>query len=178
MVILLLSVAAVGIGGCAFYAHSHNTEVQLRASIEAQQKVCLSSFDKTWKIIQQQAQVAERYKTTFKEIYPQLMEGRYGNARGGALMSFIQESNPQFDTRLFDRLAASIEAQRTAFHRDQQLLIDRKREHDVFLQSFPVSLIVGSRSKVEIQLITSARTEEAYQSGQENDLELFKEDRP
>jgi len=27
------------------------------------------------------------------------MEGRYGNDRGGALMSWVQESNPNFDMK-------------------------------------------------------------------------------
>lgn len=172
LIVLLTIIMLLAIGG-GCYAHYHNSEVGLRKQIEAQQEVCKSSFDKTWKIINQQAQVADRYKEAFADIYPQLMEGRYGSARGGALLSFITEHNPDFDIRLFDRLASSIEAQRTSFHRDQQMLIDKKRQHDTLLESFPAMLVVGSRSQVEIQVITSRQTQTTYETGQENNVDLF-----
>jgi hypothetical protein len=63
---------------------------------------------------------------TAKEIFPKLMEGRYANARGGALISWIQESNPDLSPEVYTRLMNAVEAQRTKFAFSQQKLIDVK----------------------------------------------------
>jgi hypothetical protein len=150
-----------------------NKEIRLRNQLNAQQKNMAVVFDNTWKIIEQQAGVATEYRDSFKDIYPQLMQGRYGNSRGGALMSWIQESNPNFDTKLFEKLSDSIEAQRTVFTREQQKAIDLKREHDNLRTAFPSSLVVGGRPEFELKLVTSAKTDAAFKTGQENDVSLF-----
>lgn len=175
--VLILGVLAVLvltglIGGCMYVSYS-NSEVQLRNRVAAQQKANETSFDTCWKVISQVAQVAEQYKGAFKEIYPALMEGRYGNARGGALMSWITESNPDFSPKLYEKVAAAVEGQRTVFKRDQQKLIDLKREHDNLLMTIPSSWFVGGRPPVEIQVVTSAKTDATFAAGKEDDVKVF-----
>lgn len=159
------------------WASYNNTEISLRNQTVAQQKANEAVFDQTWKIISQQAQIANEYKNSFEKIYPQLMEGRYGNARGGALLSFITESNPNFDTKLYSQLANSIEIQRTEFTREQKKLIDIKREHDVLRQSFPSNLFVGNRPEIQITIVTSHKTEETFRTGKDEDIEVFGKDK-
>jgi hypothetical protein len=153
-----------------------NTEVRLRNQIGAQQESNEAVFDNTWKIISQQADISSEYRDAFKEIYPELMEGRYGNARGGSLMSFIHESNPNFDTSLYEKLSASVEGQRTVFTREQQKLIDLKREHDNIRMTFPGSFFVGDRAAVAINIVKSERTNTIFIVGEENEVDLFKKD--
>lgn len=154
------------------YMSYSNSEVRLRNAVKAQQEANTTSFDTCWKIIQGQAQVADKYKDSFKEIYTGLMEGRHYE-KGGALMKFITESNPTFDIRLFEKVSNSIEAQRTSFMRDQQKLIDLKREHDNILMTMPGSFFVGSRSPVEIKVVTSTRTEKTFESRKEDEIDIF-----
>jgi len=77
-----------------------NTEIDLRNQIEAQQVVLESEHDKMWKILQQKAGVADEYRDTFSEIYPQLIAGRYSGEDGARMMLFkmVEEDNPDFDT--------------------------------------------------------------------------------
>ena len=173
IVALLLVGFAVAIPGCMYVSYN-NQEVRLRKKAEAQQKANETSFDTCWKVVSQIAQVADQYKEAFKEIYPKLMEGRYGNARGGALMSWVTESNPQFDTKLYEKVANAIEEHRLIFKRDQQKLIDIKREHDVLLETIPASLFVGGRDAIEIQIVTSSKTAKTFETGAEDDVDLFK----
>lgn len=168
------AVLVVGLIVIFMFIGYNNSEVSLRNQAAAQQKNLEVVFDKTWKVISQQAQVADEAKEAFKEIYPELMEGRYGNARGGALMSFIQEHNPQFDISLYKQVSASIESLRAEFAREQKKLLDIKREHDDLRQKFPSSLVVGSRPEIEVVIVTSSRTEEAFTSGKEDDTSVFK----
>lgn len=155
------------------YISVSNTEKGLRNQFNAQNKNMEVVYDNTWKIIQQKAGVASEYKKSFAKIYPDLMAGRYGNARGGALMSWIQESNPEFSTKLYEDLSSSIEAQRNIFTHEQQKSIDIKREHDNLRTMFPTSLFVGGRPELELRLVTSQRTDEAFESGKDDNVKLF-----
>ncbi|VVB50651.1 Uncharacterised protein [uncultured archaeon] len=174
-----VGLAVVGIGlflalmaGMMYFSVS-NQEITLRNQVKAQQENLKVVFDTTWKIIQQQAEVADQYKDAFAKIYPALMSGRYGNQRGGALLSFIKESNPEFNINLYEKLANSIEAQRITFAGEQKKLIDLKREHDNLRQTFPNNLIVGSRPEIVLEIVTSDKTNEAFKTGKENDVKLF-----
>lgn len=149
-----------------------NGEVDLRNRVMAQQQVCKASFDTMWKILAQKAQIAERYRDSFREIYPQLIAGRYGNDKGGVLLKWVQESNPQFDVSLYKDLMAAIEGERKSFFVNQKQLIDLKRQHDTTLQSWPNTMVLAGRQPVEITVVTSATTDDAYRAGQENDVAL------
>jgi hypothetical protein len=155
------------------YMSYSNSEVRLRNAVVAQQKSNETSFDTCWKIIQGQAQVADKYKDSFKEIYVGLMEGRHYD-KGGQLMKFITEANPNFDIKLFEKVANSIESQRVSFKRDQDKLIDLKREHDNILTTMPGSFFVGSRPPVEIKIVTSSKTEKTFETRKEDDIDVFK----
>lgn len=166
----VICLAAIGL---MMYMSYSNQEVRLRNAVKAQQHANETSFDTCWKIIQGQAQVADKYKDSFKEIYTGLMEGRHYE-KGGALMKFITEANPTFDIRLFEKVSNSIEGQRTSFMRDQQKLIDLKREHDNLLVTMPGSLFIGSRPPVEIKVVTSTHTEKTFETRKEDSIDVFK----
>lgn len=167
------AVLALGLMFGLMYMSYSNSEVRLRNAVTAQGKANETSFDTCWKIIQGQAQVSEKYKDSFKEIYVGLMEGRHYE-KGGNLMKWITEANPAFDIKLFEKVANSIEAQRTAFMRDQQKLIDLKREHDNLLTTMPGSWFLGGRPPVEIKVVTSSKTEKTFQDGKDDDVDVFK----
>lgn len=151
-----------------------NKEVKLRSTITAQKEVVESYFDKMWKVIEQKAQVANEYKVAFKEIYPALIEGRYGNEQGGTLMKWITESNPTFDVSLYKDLMKSIEAERAGFFMEQKRLIDLNNEHRIIRNTFPGSFFIGNRPDIEIKIISSSKTKAIIEQGEENDINLFK----
>ncbi len=167
---LILIVAIIGIT----YG---NKEVRVRNKITAQQEVIEGSFDKMWKIINQKAQVSSEYKDAFREIYKDLIEGRYGNEKGGSLMKLIVESNPNFDVSLYKDLMNSIEAERTSFFIEQKKLIDLGREHMDLLKTAPSSWFVGNRPEIKITIVSSEKTKQIIESGEENDIDLFKKDK-
>ena len=150
-----------------------NREITLRSQIVAQKQLCEASYDKLWKIISQKAQVAEKYKETFKDIYPQLISSRYSNEGSGVLMKFITESNPNFDVSLYKDLMSSIEAERTSFLMDQKKLMDLSNQHRITLSTFPGSLFVGGRDNIEITVVSSDNTKEVMRTGKENNIDVF-----
>lgn len=151
-----------------------NKEVSLRNDILASQKSNQVVYDRVWKVIQQQAGVSEKYATEFRSIYREIMEAR-NPAGQGQLLKFITEANPNFDSSIFKTLMVTIEGNRKDFELAQRTLIDKKREHDTLLSRFPGSMYLAilGRSPVEIQLVTSERTDKAFSTGKDNDIELF-----
>lgn len=150
-----------------------NKQRTLREGVVAQNKKCEAYFDKMWKVLKQKAGVTDQYKDAFMKIYPQLIEGRYSQG-DGSLMKWVQESNPKFDISLYQSLMNSIEVEREGFFNEQSTLIDKQKEHKLYIENFPGSWFLSDTLKpVEIKVITSAKTKEVYSTGEENDVDLF-----
>ena len=146
-----------------------------------------------WKIITQNKEVANEYKVAFKEIYPELIAGRYSakNEKGeyktdGSLMKLIVESNPTFTPELYQKLMTTIDAERQGFFMEQKTLIDIDREHKAMRRKFPKNLVIGKRNNIGYQvdengkvikegntIITSETTENVYKTGREEIKPLF-----
>ena len=156
------------------YFSTRNKEIRLRKQVEAKQEVCKSFYSKMFTEIKEIAQVADQYKETFKEVYPALMEGRYGNARGGALMSWVQESNPNFDIKLYDRLITVIESNREDFQVQQEQLIDLKRNYDSWIEQVPTSWFLPSDiTSIKITTIIVKASQKAFESGEDQEIDIF-----
>jgi hypothetical protein len=183
--IIALGIVTLSLGGIVLvmYISLNNKEKRGRNLTEAQQNVCQANFDKMHKVIVQTAQVPERFieqsKEAFKEIYPQLMEGRYSNERGGALMSWVSEHNPNFDMaavgKMYERLQVVIEANRNEYFNEQEKLISYRNNHKNLIETWPGSMFIKKerRVPVEITVITSTFTEDVYRTGKEDDIDLF-----
>ena len=171
--IVAIVVAMIAVSGVLMYFSYSNKEISLRNTATAQINVVSLSYDKMWKIINQKAQVSEQYKTAFKDIYSDLIEGRYGNEKGGSLMKFIQESNPNFDVSLYRDLSNSIEAERNSFFMEQAKVQDIVLQHNNLRQKAPGNWFLASRPAIEYKLITSKITQDVIAKGSDDDVNVF-----
>lgn len=169
----LASLFVVALLASMVYFSYSNSEIKLRNAANAQQQANEAIFDNVWKTIQQQAEVSSEYKNAFAEIWKDIISSRYQNARGGALMSFIKEHNPDFSPDLYKKLMNTIESERKEFLNNQKKLIDLKREHDNMRTTFPGSLICGNRSELEITIVTSSKTQDVFENKKEENIEIF-----
>lgn len=149
----------------------NNQEVRLRNLAEAQRGNIENVYDRMWKILQQKAQVTDQYKEAFREIYPELIAGRYSQG-DGSLMKWIQESNPQFDASLYKDLMNSIEVERTYFSNEQKKMLDIIREHTNLLHTVPAKWFVGGKQEIAYTVISSTRAKSVMQGGTD-DINLF-----
>lgn len=165
-----LVVFMIGVAGISTY----NYEITLRTQFEGQLKVNESSFDKTWKVIQQQAQVASSERESFRKVYTEIMQAQQGVAGNGQLASFFTQAKVDVSPDLFAKLMTSIEAQRESFHRDQMKLAQIKVDHDRVLSRFPGNIVfwIFPKNPLELKMITSDRTNEAFASGVDNNVDL------
>jgi hypothetical protein len=172
IIIVVAILAIVGIGGYLVMSWSYtNQHIELKNGVTAQQTVCAAHFDKMWKVLQQMAQVPDAAKDAFKEMYQPLIEGRYKDSN--LLMKWIQEQNPDFDFKLFENVQRAIESERASFFDDQKILIDKQMADKNLVQKVPGRWFIDPADTAAITIITSAKTEDAYRTGQENDIGLF-----
>ena len=170
IVVVIALVVVLG-GGFLMSISYNNQNVQLKNGVQAQQTVCAAHFDKMWKVLQQTAQVPDAAKEAFKDMYKPLIEGRYNDSN--LLMKWIQEQNPAFDFSLYANVQKAIESERASYFDSQKLLIDKQMAQKNLVQTVPGSWFLDKGDTVAIVIITSAKTEEAYRTGQENDIDLF-----
>lgn len=173
-IVTVVALLFVGIGMATWGVGVSNTEIELREQAVAQEKDNQNIYDKTWKIISQKAQIADKYAKEFKDIYANLMNERYeGDEKSNPTFKWIHEQNPKFSTEMYKDLGDSISSCRAEFARVQSRLIDIKREHDVLRKRFPSKLIVGGREELIVTIVTSSKTDEVFKTGKDDDVELF-----
>lgn len=156
----------------AMYISYTNQYVRLKNSYEAQVSVDKAIYDEVWKVIKQQAGVSEKYAADFKNIYASIMDSRYKEG-SGQLMQWITESNPNFDPSLYKNLMNTIESQRSKFTNNQKKMIAIHAEIKNIVMVFPGSLFLGSKAIPELQLITSTQTEKVFDTGKDDNVDLF-----
>jgi uncharacterized protein YneF (UPF0154 family) len=168
-------VAFIAIFIIGMWISTSNQEIGLRNQATAQQEANKAIFDKVWKVIQQKAQVADQSADKFKEIYTSIMKERYeGDQKQAPLFKWIQEQNPTFDISIYKEISDAVESNRAEFLTGQKRLIDIKRVHDDLRLKFPGSIVVGSRPALDIQIVTSEKTQAAFDTKREDDVNLFK----
>jgi hypothetical protein len=166
----VIAVLIVAIMGVSFY----NQEVTLRKTIEAKQTDNKNQMDAMWKIIDQNAQVTEIQKNNLMEIFNGYASARTGANGSASLMKWVQEAIPNVDQSTFNNLMNTITAQRDSFKQRQTELLDLNREHDVLISRFPNVLFAGivGAKHIDITIVTSSRTENAFQTGKDDDVKL------
>jgi len=168
--VIVLGIVMIG----SMFISCNNKDVMLRTTMAAQQLDNTSVFDNMGKKISQVAQVSVKQMEMLKEIFQAHAQAR---STGGdnQVMTWIKESIPNIDTATFNNLQNIIVSSRDSWTMSQRKLIDLKREHDQLLQLFPSNIILAMLGKkpFEIKIITSTKTEKAFETGKDDDVKLF-----
>ena len=167
---VLLAVIIFGMG-----ISFHNKEVRLRNLIVNKQTDNKNEMDAMWKNISQTAQVAEKDRASLMEIFNGYASARAGNDPKTPLVNWIKEAVPNIQSGTFDKLMNIIVSQRDGFKFRQKEILDFKREHDNIIDTFPnmIFATVLGRKKIDVVIVTSTRTEDAFRSGKDDDTRLF-----
>lgn len=151
--------------------------IAAEAGIAAQWKGNQSSYDAFWKTVKEMAQVPEMYVSDLEKVYRGAIEGRYGEGGSKAVISLIQEHNPNFDGSLYTKIQTAIEAGRNRFNADQNQLLDKKRQYEALLGSTQALMANFWFDFPRIDLgafniVTSEQTEKAFVTGKAEELKL------
>jgi hypothetical protein len=67
-----------------------------------------------------------------------------------------------------------VEVQREGLFSQAKKLRDLVRERESLIEKFPGSLFISNKEKIEITLVSSGHTKKVFQTGEDDDLDLFK----
>ena len=154
----------------------NNDCVQMESGIKAQYSENKNNYDNMWKKFKESAQVTTMYSEDLKKIYDSVMEKRYKNSTQ-VMMNWIKEHNPNFDSSTYKNLQAMIEGGRNSFEGNQKMLLDKKRQYEIQIQSFPnnvVSRILGF-PKIDLakfDIVTSDKTEKAFDTKKDEEIKI------
>ena len=151
----------------------YNQEVALRNKIESKQEANKAIFDNTWKKIKQATQVSDKYKDGFKEVLETYTNGRKEDSKN-LLMRWGNEALPNLDPSIYKQLSNIIVSSRDDFTMNQEELIDLNREHTTLISVFPNNLYFRFMgiNKIDIKTVTSNKTESAFNSQKEDNVDL------
>lgn len=174
--IVIVAGGAMFVGSLFLYGVGvANKETRLRNAITAKQVDNKSQYDNMWKKISQVAQVTDGQKQALLEIFTQHAQARSGGDSKNLLMKWVQESVPNVDTSTFNKLMTVITSSRDGFTERQRELLGLKMEHDNVIDLFPGSLVCSllGRGKIDVKIVTSSRTENAFVEGKDDDVDVF-----
>lgn len=167
--------AVWGIGSyVSAYNYGNTSEKALQAALDHNKNV-LSQY--TTKVAEM-AQVPSMQRNDLEKVMQAAFEGRYGDQGSQAVFQMIKENYPgQLDNKLYENLQSVMEAGRNDFQAAQDTLIDRKRQYDTDLGSFPRGffLHMAGYPKInlaDIKVISNTHTEKAYDTGLDDGVQL------
>ena len=154
---------------------TYNTQASLKNTYEMKVEANKTDFDNMFKKIQQSVQVSDAQKEAFKEIYTGWASARTSEGQG-RVMTWIKEVAPNVDVKIYTQVLNIITGSRDSWTTRQKELVDIAREHNQNLVTFPKNLLLGAFGfkKIDPQIVTSTRTDNAFKSGKDDEVDLFK----
>ena len=152
-----------------------NTEAILANQIKTKQLNNKNIYDNMWKKISQTGQVSQQDRESLSKIFNSYAQARSGTGDNQAVMKWVQEAIPNIDNTTMVNLQNIIISSRNEFSRNQSELLDLANEHNTMFDVFPSNIVLSmfSRQKIDAKLVTSSRTENAFDTGKDDDTSVF-----
>lgn len=173
---LVVVIGIIAIGATSYisaFNSGNRLENQIVATYEDNQNVLAQYSNR----IAEAAQIPAMQRDDLAAVVTAALDARYGEEGSQAMFQFIQEQNPTIDSTVYTQLQRMIEAGRIDFASAQTRLIDQKRVYETALGSFwggTWMRIAGypSIDLDEYKIVINARTEEAFETGVEEAIQL------
>jgi hypothetical protein len=174
---IILAIAGVSllvlIGLIGSVVGIYNRAATNRNAYEMKLKDNPSEMDNMWKKIAQVCQLADSKKDAFKEIFTSYAQARTPED-SGKMMLWVKENAPTLDLKVYDNAQNIIVASRDSWTFRQKELVGIAEEYNKDLVRFPNNIILGifGFKKIDPKVITSTRTEKAFETGKDDDVSL------
>lgn len=174
----LISVAVILLLAAFYVVALLNSEATRRVYIQNKNLDNTSEFDNMWKTLANVAEVPEAKKDALKEIFNEYAAARNPNPEenNNLIMKWVQESVPNADLSEYKNLQNIVVASRAGWTMRQKELIDMYASYCTMFERIPSGPILKAfgRKQITIQIVTSTKTKSAFDSGIDDDVQLFK----
>ena len=166
-----LVLGAITIG--TYLVSVYNEQAQIVNRYEMKVKDNSSEFDNMFKKIAQVAQVGDMYKNGLKEVLSAYVNGRKTDS-DKLLMNWIKEAVPTYDSVVYRNIQNIVVASRDGWTMRQKELVAIAEVANANIVIFPRNVILGffGFKKIDPKVITSTRTEKAFETGKDDDFSL------
>lgn len=151
----------------------YNSQASLKNTYEMKIKDNSSEFDNMWKKISQVCQLADSKKEAFREIFVANSDARTPDG-AGKMIYWVKEAAPNLDLKVYDNAQNIIVGSRDSWTFRQKELVGIAEQYNKNLVTFPRNIFLGmfGFQKIDPKVITSGRTEKAFQEGRDDDVSL------
>lgn len=152
---------------------ARNVAVSLEEEVKAQHTANKSNYDNMWKSFVEAAQVTDKQAEQFKEVYEGMIASRF-NGDEDLLFKMVQEQNPQLSQEVYTQLQNLIVSGRKDFDNNQKKIADIIREYNTYIRKHFIMNAVFSFPVLDSEdfIVTSARTDGAFDSNQDDVIDL------
>lgn len=175
LIAILVGIVLVAAFGVMQFLSAGNYGNIAEKGITAQVNVNKNTLAQYVQKIQEMAQVPEMYKNDLKEVIAAAIGGRYGANGSQATWQWIKEHNPSLDSKLYVKLQEVIEAGRTEFKTNQDVLIDKCRQYDTARDAYTLQAVflrVAGYPKIDLKdactIVTNDYTDKAFKQHKED----------
>ena len=129
----------------AFYPIQPPREA-LRDESEAHRRILEGTYDRIWNNIKQRAGIKEKYRRSFNDIYPDLLNQSINNEE---FIDWILECNSDFDPNEYVPLWETIERDRQKFIDHQRRMLSLIKEHRILVSGVPAKWLIKDTSAIQ-----------------------------
>jgi hypothetical protein len=178
--LIILGVLVLGGGILAIVSYAtlmgtYQEATRLKNEITAEQKNVKITYDNSWKIVMEKAEVSEQYTDAYKQIIKSMTADRYANGTGTVSAS-IAENNPTIDLSPLKDLMNTLEGLREKYQLDQKKVLSKNNVYENIRTATVSGMILsamGFLKQLDIQTVTSTRTENAFETGKDDKVGGF-----
>jgi hypothetical protein len=167
-----LGLSAIVLGGTAI--GTYNSAASLKNLYESKVAANKGELDNVKKKIGQSGQVTQMQMESLGKIYNEHAAARTPNT-DRLLVNWVKEVAPTVDQSTFKQLINVVTSSRDAWTMRQTELVDISRQYNDKLVTFPSNIFLGFMGfqKIDPKVITSTSTEEAFETGRDDDAKVF-----
>ena len=151
LVFIVLPIGIVMAIGSAIY---NRKERDLRDEAEAHRKILESTYDHIWKEIKTHCGIAETYRRSFNNVYPNLLDRDMDD---DTMLNWILDCNIDFDPEEYPVVMENIEEDRQKFVAHQRRMMTIIREHRELQQKALARRVIKNKSAIRYVPIETSR---------------------